>query len=191
MTYVPVGSHTDERLGRLLRLLRPAPQAWVARAKRLGERLTEESRLGGVGRLTDADLKWLSEEMERDPDFRRRFDADPVAATKAAGRHELALGLERELGDLVALAERIATDEAYRFKLRADPVGAIAETGLPEATAEQIVRSLALSDDVLDRLPEVVAHAQERLSLRERALIVLLGRPAVVQKLRDVTARCS
>ena len=186
---MPVGSHTDERLGRLLRLLRPAPQAWVARAKRLGERLTEESRLGGVGRLTDADLKWLSEEMERDPDFRRRFDADPVAATKAAGRHELALGLERELGDLVALAERIATDEAYRFKLRADPVGAIAETGLPEATAEQIVRSLALSDDVLDRLPEVVAHAQERLSLRERALIVLLGRPAVAQRLRDVAAR--
>jgi hypothetical protein len=43
----------------------------------------------------------------------QRFDADPVAAAEAAGMHELALGLEREIRELVGLADRIANDDAY------------------------------------------------------------------------------
>jgi hypothetical protein len=190
LKYVPAGSYTDERLGRLLRLLRPAPQAWVARAKRiLAERRTGDSLGAGGASLTDADITWLSRELERDADFRRLFDADPVAAAEAAGRHDLARGLDRELRELADLAERIATDEAFRFELDTDPVEALAGARMPEATIEQLVHALALPDDIVEKLPEVVAHAHERLSPRERALIVLLGRPAVAQRLRDIAAR--
>ena len=49
--------------------------------------------------------------------FRQRFDADPVPAVEAAGMHELALRLDQEMRELVALAERIANDDVYRAEL--------------------------------------------------------------------------
>ena len=61
--------------------------------------------------------------------FRQRFDADPVAAAEAAGMHELALGVEREMRELVALAERIANDDVYRAELDTGPVAALVARG--------------------------------------------------------------
>ena len=71
--------------------------------------------------MTSGDLEKLERELEIDPMFRDRFDADPVAATEAAGMHELAVRLEREIRELVALAERIANDGAYRARLDTGP----------------------------------------------------------------------
>jgi hypothetical protein len=101
--------------------------------------------------------------------------------------HELALQLEREMRELVALAERIANDDVYRATLETDPVTALAEAGMPAATAEPLVRALAVPDEVLARLPDVMAHQYEELPLKARLLILLLGRPAVVEKIRAAT----
>ena len=73
--------------------------------------------------LTDSDLAKLRRELQIDPMFRQRFDADPIAAVEGAGMHELALGLEREMRELVALAERIANDDVYRAELDRGPGG--------------------------------------------------------------------
>ena len=97
--------------------------------------------------------------------------------------HELAVGLEREIRELVALAERIANDDVYRAELDADPVTALVAAGLPAATAEPLLRALAVPDEVLAKLPDVVAHQSEELPLRARLLILLLGRPAVAEKI--------
>jgi hypothetical protein len=134
--------------------------------------------------LTDRDLAELGRELEIDPMFRKRFDADPVAAAKAAGMRELAVGLEREIRELLALAERIANDDIYRGELDRDPVAALVAAGMPVATAEPLLQALAVPDEVLAKLPEVVAHEYEQLPLKARLLILLLGRPAVTEKIR-------
>ena len=137
--------------------------------------------------LTDRDLAQLERELEIDPMFRQRFDADPVAAAGAAGMRELALGLEREMRELVALAERIANDDVYRAELDMDPVAALVAAGMPAATAEPLLQALAVPDDVLAKLPEVVAHQYEQLPLKARLLILLLGSTAVAEKIRSAT----
>jgi putative modified peptide len=137
--------------------------------------------------LTDRDLAELGRKLEVDPTFRQHFDADPVAAAKAAGMPELAVGLEREMRELVALAERIANDDFYRAELDKDPVAALAAAGMPAATAEPLLQALDLPDEVLARLPEVVAHQSEQLPLKARMLLLLLGRPAVTEKIRAAT----
>src|SRR5207253_1791692 len=72
--------HYDEgRLARLLRLLRAAPQEWIRTAQRIPFRTMT---------LTDRDLEELGRKLERDPSFRKRFDADPAAAAEAAGMQE-------------------------------------------------------------------------------------------------------
>jgi putative modified peptide len=116
--------------------------------------------------------------------FRQRFDADPVAAAEAAGMRELALGLEREMRELVALAERIANDDVYRADLHTDPVSALVAAGMPTATAEPLLQALAVPEDVLAKLPEVVAHQHEELPLKARLLILLLGSTAVASRIR-------
>jgi hypothetical protein len=79
--------------------------------------------------------------------FARRFDADPVAAAEAAGMHELAFGLEREIRKLVGLAERIAHDDANRADLVADdPVAALVGAGIPVATAEPLLLALVVAE---------------------------------------------
>jgi putative modified peptide len=140
-----------------------------------------------ASRLTDGDLAELRRELEIDPMFRQRFDADPVAAADAAGMRELALGLEREMRELVALAERIANDDVYRAELDTDPVAALGAAGMPAATAEPLLQALAVPDEVLAKLPEVVAHQYEQLPLKARLLILLLGSTAVVEKIRAAT----
>jgi putative modified peptide len=182
---MPVTTYGDERLARLLRLLRPAPTAWVTKAQRIpldmsfGDQPVVDERS-----LTDGDLAKLGRELEIDPVFRRRFDADPVAAAEAAGMVELAVGLEWEMRELVALAERIANDDVYRAELDTDPVAALVAAGIPAATAEPLLQALAVPHEVLAKLPEVVAHQHDEQPLRVRLLILLLGSTAVAEKLR-------
>jgi len=180
---VPVNPHDDARLVHLLQLLRPAPHDWITRAQRISDSPAAATT------LTDRDLAELGHELEVDPAFRQRFDADPVAAVEAAGMQELASRLDEELRELVALAERIANDTVYRSELDADPVNALAATDLPAATAESLLRALAVPDDVLAKLPDVVAHHHEEQPLRARLLILLLGSSAVAEKIRSAARR--
>jgi hypothetical protein len=175
---VPVNTHGDERLTHLLRLLRPAPEGWVTKAQRIP--------LDTRG-LTDRDLAELGRQLEIDPMFRRHFDADPVAAAEAAGMPELAVGLEQEIRELVALAERIANDDLYRAELDKDPLAALAAAGMPASTAEPLLQALDVPDEVLAKLPEVVAHQSDPLPLKARLLLILLGRPAVTEQIRAAT----
>ena len=185
---VPVNLYGDARLVRLLRLLRPAPQGWVTKAQRIPFDVSlRDQPVVEERRLTDSDLAKLGRELEIDPMFRQRFDADPIAAAEAAGMHELALGLEREMRELVALAERIANDDVYRAELDRDPMAALVAAGMPAATAEPLLRALAVPDEVLAKLPEVVAHQHEQLPLKAHLLILLLGSNAVAEKIRSGT----
>jgi putative modified peptide len=137
--------------------------------------------------LTNGDLARLRRELNHDPMFRRRFDADPVAAAEDAGMPELAVGLEHEIRELVALAERVAYDDVFRAKLEADPVPALDSAGMPKAAAEQLLNMLDVPDEVLARMPEVVAHHQQDLPLRAHLLILLLGSTAVTEKIHVAT----
>jgi hypothetical protein len=165
---------------RLLRLLRPAPQSWVGKARRIAL---------DMGVLTNRDLAELGRKLESDPIFRQRFDSDPVAAAEETGMQELALRLGREMRALVALAERIANDHAYRTQLAADPVAALLTADMPEATIEPFLRTLEVPDETLARLPEVVAHQYEQLPRSARLLLLLLGTSAVVERIRSTTGR--
>jgi hypothetical protein len=176
-----MNAHGDVRLAHLLRVLRPAPEGWITKAQRIHDAAAEART------LTDRDLAELGQRLEIDPVFRQRFDADPVAAVEAAGMHELALRLEQEMRELVALAERIASDDTYRAELDTDPLAALAATAMPAATAEPLLRALAVPDEVLAKLPDVVAHRYEAPPLRARLLILLLGSPAVSEKIRAAT----
>jgi putative modified peptide len=138
--------------------------------------------------LTDGDLAELGRKLEIDLMFRQRFDVDPVAAAEGAGMHLVALGLKREMLELVALAERIANDDVYRAELQADPVGALVAVGMPAATAEPLLEALAVPDEVLAMLPDVVAHQHEQLPIEARLLILLLGSTAVAEKIRSAAS---
>ncbi len=181
---VPVNAHGDAQLAHLLRLLRPARQGWITKAQGIVFDRSLRDSGAEASKLTDGDLAELGRKLEIDPVFGQRFDVDPVAAVEAAGMHELASGLEREMREIVALAERIANDDVYRAELDADPVTALVAAGLPAATAEPLLRALAVPDEVLAKLPDVVAHQSEELPLKTRLLILLLGRPAVAEKIR-------
>jgi hypothetical protein len=182
-------SYDNERLACLLGLLRPAPVEWVAKAQRIPVELTVSGQpVLEETPLTAGDLAELGRKLETDPMFRRRFDADPVAAAEAAGMHELGLHLRHELHELVALAGRIARDDAYRVELAADPLAALAAAGIPAAaTTEPLLRALAVSEEMVAKLPEVVAHQHEQLSLRARLLILLLRSTAVGDQIRSAT----
>jgi MoxR-like ATPase len=180
--------YTDERLAYLIRLLRPAPTAWVLRAKGIFAlpRLGDAPAAPGEG-LTDDDLERLRRELESDPLFRSRFDADPIAATRDAGMPKLASAMEHEMRELVALAERAAHDQAFRAELEVDPVGALDTAGVPGATAERLLDTLELPDEVRGRAPDVVAHRHQALSWRAHLLLLLLGSSAAREKIRSAT----
>jgi putative modified peptide len=163
------------RLVRLLQLLRPAPHGWLAKAQRIAL---------DFGVLTDHDLAAIGRKLESDPIFRQRFDSDPVAASKEIGMRGLALRLEREMRELVALAERLTNDEVFRSELDTEPAAALAAAGMPEGTAEPFLHALDASDEVLAKLPEVVAHQHEHVPPMTRLLILLLGSNAVAETLR-------
>jgi len=112
------------------------------------------------------------------------FDADPVAAAEAIGMPELARALEHEVRGLIALAERVADDSGYRATLEADPLTALHAEGMPAMTAEPLLRALAVGDETMAKLPEVVAHEYEPLSQAVRLRILLLGSTAVVDAIR-------
>ena len=61
------------------------------------------------------------------------------------------------------MAGRIARDDAYRVELAADPLAALAAAGIPAAaTTEPLLRALAVSEEMVAKLPEVVAHHSRR-----------------------------
>jgi putative modified peptide len=134
--------------------------------------------------LTDRDLAELGRKLESDSAFRLRFDSDPVAAAEETGMRELASRLKREMRDLVVLAERIANDDVFRSELDADPVAALVAAGMPAGTAEPFLQALAVRDEVLAKLPDVVAHQFEQVPRKARLLILLLGTTAVVENIR-------
>ena len=142
--------YDEERLGELLQMLRPAPEAWVRRA--------QEIPLGPP--LDDSNVAELARRLETDEGFRKRFDADPVAATEFAGLSELSAQLRREMQELVAFAERITSDSAYREQLAHDPYTALVAAGMPGEAAEPLLRTFDLPEDVLEKV-EVCAHRQE------------------------------
>jgi hypothetical protein len=157
-------------------MLRPAPEAWIRRA--------QEIPLGPA--LSDSDVAELARRLETDDGFRKRFDADPVAAAEFAGMSDLSAQLRREMHELVALAERITSDSAYRELLEDDPQAALVAAGIPGETAEPLLRAFALPEDVLEKV-EVCAHRSEGLSLKARLIMLLLGTSAVNEAVRTVT----
>jgi hypothetical protein len=171
---VSVDRYSVDRLVRLLQLLRPAPHGWLTKAQRIAS---------DFGVLTDHDLATLGRKLESDPIFRQRFDSDPVAASEEIGMRGLALRLEREMRELVALAERLTNDNAFRSELDTDPAAALV-AAMPEGTAEPFLLALGASDEVLAKLPEVVAHQHEHMPPTTRLLILLLGTSAVAETLR-------
>ena len=173
---VPASPYAHERLAYLLRLLRPAPAGWITRAQQIVFESTA---------LTDHDLAQLERKLESDASFRDRFDADPVAAAEAIGMQQLARALEHEIRGLVALAERIANDSDYRATLEADPGTALRADGVPASTAEPFLRAVAIGDEAVAKLPEVVAHEYEPVSNTARLRILLLGSTAVVRAIRS------
>jgi hypothetical protein len=160
--------YDEERLARLLRLLRAAPREWIRRAQRIPVELG--GRPGAT--LTARDVEELERRLERDPSFRRQFDADPVAAASEAGMHELGLPLEREIQQLVALAERVARDDAHRADL-----------------AAPLLQLLGLPTEAPAQPADVEAHTFGERPLEERLLFLLLTSKAVAEELRAAARR--
>jgi len=187
---VALNGYSRERLVHLLQVLRPAPQHWVTKAQAaISEMLTRDRTRVGERPLTESQLTELRKALERDPAFRQSFEADPVAAAEAAGWLELAQGIEREIRALIALAERIAADDAFRAELDADPVTALEAADMPPDAAESLLRALATPDDLLAKLPDVVAHQHQQEPMRTRLLILLLGVTGVAETLRNLSRR--
>ena len=67
------------------------------------------------------------------------------------------------------------------------PFFALATAGVPATIAETLLQTLAVPDEVLAKLPDVVAHQHEQLSLEARLLILLLDSAAIIEKLRSVS----
>jgi hypothetical protein len=163
-------------------MLQPAPADWVAKAQR-----AIAGWLASSGPVFD--LTALTQALERDLSFRHAFDADPVAAAEAAGWPDLARALEREVRALIALAERIAAEGAFRAQLDADPMGTLEAAFVPRDAAEPFLHALAVPDDLLRNLPEVVAHQQDQDPFRTRLLILLLGAAGIRESLQNRSRR--
>jgi len=172
---VPVSPYGQDRLAYLLRLLRPAPVRWIARAQQIAFEPTA---------LTHRQLAQLEWKLESDARFRSDFDRDPVAAAEGAGMQQLARALEHEIRELIALAERVVDDPEYRATLEADPITALLGEGMPATTAEPLLRALGLADETTAKLPEVVAHDYEPLAQPARLRILALGSTTVVNAIR-------
>ena len=186
---VQANRYGDERLAHLLRLLRPAPRDWITKAQRIvvAPSIPGHAHAAEM-RLTDGDLMVLRQALD-DPVFRERFDADPIAAAQAAELHDLALRLASELRELVALAERIALDDVYRAELNTDPMAALVAAGMPSTTVEPLLLALAVPEELLAKLPDVVAHHHEQPPLRATLIITLLESTAVVEAIRSRARR--
>jgi hypothetical protein len=178
--------YTENRLAYLLRLLPPAPQRWITGTQRAISDLILGSR-NGTGAALDTQMAELRGALELDPSFQQAFDADPIAATEAAGWFDLARALETELSELVALAERVAADASYRDELNADPIGTLELAGMSSDTAEQLLRALDAPDDVVARVPEVVAHVHGHQTTRTQLVLLLLRSDTVGRSIQAIT----
>ncbi len=178
--------YTENRLAYLLRLLPPAPQRWITGTQRAISDLMIGSR-NDTSVALDTQMAELRSALDLDPRFRQSFDADPIAASEAAGWSELAQALERELSALIALAERVAADASYRQELNTDPIGTLELAGMPPDTAEELLRALDAPDDVATREPEVVAHAHGLETTRTRLVLLLLRSDSVGQSIQAIT----
>ena len=96
--------YEEERLGRLLTLLRAAPTAWVERAKQIP--------------VAQSELEELERMLEADSTFRKSFDADPVAAADGAGMDDLARELDRELNELLSETQEVVAHQKHTSRLR-------------------------------------------------------------------------
>jgi hypothetical protein len=163
-----------ERLADLLRLLRPAPLAWVCRA----QQIPLDHAVG------PDDVGELMRKLEADPTFRQRFDDDPVGATAEAGLDGLAVQLQDEWVSLAAVVERIAADESYRRELDDDPVTTLGAAGLPGEAVEDFLETLGSMEMALTKLPEVAAHRNERRRPRVVLLTLLIGTRRIGDELR-------
>ena len=178
--------YTEDALADLLRLLPPPPETWIANAQRAIRDLLVSDGHGAASPARQ--LGELRRALELDPRFRQSFDADPVATVEANGWPELARELEREMRELVALAERIAADAAYRESLDADPTRVLEAAGVPSVAAEPLLRALAAPEEVLARVPDVVAHHHEQ-PIEATLMLLLLGATAVAATLRAASSR--
>ena len=97
---------------------------------------------------------------------------------------DVAVGLEQEIRELVALAERVAYDDAFRDQSGGGPSGALDAAGMPEAAAEQLLDALDVPDEVRASMSEVVAHHQQELPLKAHLLILLLRNTSVTERMR-------
>jgi hypothetical protein len=122
--------YDEERLARLLRMLRAAPREWIRRAQQIP-----------VAR----DVEELGRRLERDPSFRQQFDADPVAAATEAGMHELGGRLRREIRELVARAERVGEVPAELADVQAHT---FAERPLEERLRHLLLTSRAVAEEL-------------------------------------------
>ncbi len=157
---------------------------WVTKAKRIFVDLAmRETSARTETPLTDNELARLRHVLDVDPLFRRRFDADPVAAAEVAGMYDLAAALEQEVHELVALAERVARDSVLRAELSRDPVATLVAAGFPEAAGTKLLTALDRQAEADALVPEVVAHHHQSPPLRSQLLIVLLGSTSVTDKI--------
>ena len=92
--------YDEERLGRLLALLRATPEAWVDRAKHIP--------------FAQRELDELERMLEADPTFSRSFDLDPVAATRAADLQDLSARLEWELEELLSEEHEVVAHRKHQ-----------------------------------------------------------------------------
>jgi hypothetical protein len=153
-------NYDEARIVRLLRLLRAAPVEWVRRAQRIPLKSAP---------LSEQELVKLTARLERDPVFRRAFDADPVPAVRSAGMSDLGSRLEYEIGELIVLAEHVARDAERREEL----VGALAAEGV---SAESLYELMYVSD--------FEPHMLQPRSLEQQALLLALSSTAVADELR-------
>jgi hypothetical protein len=150
----------------------------VARAKRIALAYARATH------LTDVDIDRLVSTLEHDSRFRERFDVDPVSAARDAGMRDLAVVLAAEVHELIALAEQIAADAGYRAELEADPMSTLASAGIPAESSEALLHALGAREDVLAKVPEVVAHGQLGQPIRARLVTLLLATSSVAAGIR-------
>ena len=185
--YTVANSYSQDRIVRLLRLVAPAPERWIESAQRaVVEMLARDRAAATTPAREELELSRLMRALDLDPAFRASFDADPVAAVEAAGWPALARALEREAAELVALAERIAADAAYRRELDQHPTSTLEASGVPAPVVEPLLRALDMPDDVLAKVPEVVAHQEAADATRSRLLILLVGSRALPRRLHEI-----
>ena len=166
---VPVNSHGDARLARLLRLLRPAPEAWVARAQRIP--LGDEPS-GSTGRGRDRTDRWRPGDPREGARDRPGVSAALRRRPRRCGRGGRAARARVGTGAGAARARSSCRADRKRRRLpgRAAPRpgGGARRCGYAHGDRRALLRALAVPDEVLAKLPDFVAHQHEQLPIKAR-----------------------